>query len=81
MEKTVQTQAISREPKSQPADKAEGLLSKVLSVKIGVIPLPVYIVLALVIVAAAAVGQLAERHDWRLGRHHDYGRAAEPSRV
>ncbi|MCM3699387.1 2-hydroxycarboxylate transporter family protein [Paenibacillus macerans] len=58
MEKTVQTQAISREPKSQPADKADGLLSKVLSVKIGVIPLPIYIVLALVIFAAAAVGEL-----------------------
>lgn len=57
MEKTVQPPAISHEPQSQPA-KADGMLSKMLRLKIGVIPLPIYIVLALIIIAAAAVGEL-----------------------
>nr|WP_232729928.1 2-hydroxycarboxylate transporter family protein [Paenibacillus phocaensis] len=34
------------------------MLSKMLRLKIGVIPLPIYIVLALIIIAAAAVGEL-----------------------
>ncbi|WP_068784627.1 2-hydroxycarboxylate transporter family protein [Paenibacillus phocaensis] len=57
MEKTLQPPSIPHEPQSQPA-KADGMLSKMLRLKIGVIPLPIYIVLALIIIAAAAVGEL-----------------------
>lgn len=57
MEKTLRTTSIPQEPQSESA-RSDGFMAKVLRFKIGVIPVPVYLVLAVIIFAAAALGQL-----------------------
>lgn len=61
MQKAMETSVGSTEVQKQASVSSESYvrpLSKVLGFKIGVIPLPIYILLAIIIFAAAALGQL-----------------------
>ena len=51
----------------------ESFASKIMNVKIGVIPLPLYVVLAAIIYGASVYNKLPKRYDWWICSYYDHG--------